>query len=82
MRIEVSEQQSGLNGGQEVWVQVLSNEVKDWPTIETMLSDEQKAILKGLGNRKLARYIPHHPTAEEREEHGQSFEDWFVWERA
>ena len=79
MRIEVKSKDAGLNGGPEVWVRVLSNDVHDWPSIEAKLSGPQRAMLNALGNRTLS-YFPHRPTAEERAEHSYSFEDWFVWQ--
>lgn len=80
MKIEVSSKGPGtsLSGKSEVWVHVFANEMHDWPSIEKKLSDEQRAMLDGLGRRTLA-YFPHNPLPEEREEHGYLCDDWFVW---
>lgn len=78
MKIETISKSTGLNGGPEVWVHVFSNDVLDWPRIEKALTDEQRAQLEALGPRALS-YYPHTAVQEEREEHGFSFEDFFVW---
>lgn len=78
MRIEAVAQASGLNGGPEVWVHVYSDEVLDWPRVEAKLNAGQAAMLESLGRRTL-RYFPHTTTADEREEHGYTFEDFWVW---
>lgn len=80
MKIETSSKSKALSlsGKREVWVQVFSNEMHDWPSIQAKLSDAQRATLDALGPKVLS-YFPHSPTAEEREEHGYSFEDFFVW---
>ena len=77
MRIEVYEQAAGDKAGREVWVRVLANEAHDWPSIEKMLSPEQKATLNSLGGRKL-RYYPMQPV---EGEHDYLFDDYFVWEK-
>jgi hypothetical protein len=81
VRIEAVSKSSdlSLNGGQEVWVRVLSNEMQDWPSVEKKLSEAQGAMLTDLGPQKSLAYYPHVPTAEERGEHGYSFEDHWVW---
>ena len=78
MKIETVSKAQGLNGGPEVWVCVFANEMLDWSRIEAMLSDDDKVALSALGPKKLS-YYPHIPTAEERAEHGYSFEDFWVW---
>lgn len=81
MKIEMTSKTAGLNGGPEVWVRVFSNEVLDWPRVEKLLSEEQASDLAALGPKKLS-YFPHTTTAEERAEHGYSFEEFWVWAKA
>ena len=76
--IEVFEQSEGLHGGPEIWVRVLSNTIVDWPSVECQLTDEQKNSLF-LVNRRPLDYYPHMVTAEEKSEHGFSFEDWWTF---
>ena len=79
VKIDAVSKDQGLHGGREVWFHVFSNEVLDWPTVEKNLSDEQRADLVALGlNRKL-HYYPHNPLPEEIEDHGYSFEEFWVW---
>ena len=78
MKIEAVSKDQGLHGGREVWFHVFSHEVYDWPSIEKLLSDEQRRQLDDLGPRTLS-YYPHSPLPEEREEHGYLCEDFFVW---
>lgn len=80
MKIEAVQKASdhSLSGKPEVWVRVFSNEMHDWPRVEAKLTEAQSAILGDLGARTLT-YLPHSPTADEREEHDYMFEDWYVW---
>jgi hypothetical protein len=78
LKIDAISKDRGLHGGREVWFHVFSDEVLDWPRIEKNLSDEQRALLVGLGNRQL-HYYPHNPLPEEIEEHGWHFEEFWVW---
>ena len=76
MKVEVYHEESGLRGGREVWVKVLSNEAMDWPRISAHLDDETRETLKGY---KLDSWYPHPVSDEEREEHTYLTEEWFVW---
>ena len=78
VKIETVSKAQGLNGGPEVWVRVFANEMLDWSRVEAMLSDDDKVALSALGPKKLS-YYPHNTTAEERAEHGYSFDEWWVW---
>ena len=82
MKIEAVSKASGLNGGREVWVRVLSNEVHDWPSVAKKMGGPQAAMLDALGIGRALSYFPHNPTGEEREEHGYSFEEFWVWRAA
>jgi hypothetical protein len=84
VRIEAVAKSGGLSlsGKPEVWVQVFANEMHDWPSVEAKLSEAQRAELDALGDKRTMRYFPHSPSAEEREEHGYSFEDHWVWAAA
>jgi hypothetical protein len=82
LKIEAVSKDEGLHGGPEVWFHVFSNEVLDWPRIEKKLTDEQRALLAGLGLNKQLHYYPHNPLPEEIEEHGFSFEEFWVWRKA
>lgn len=75
MRIEVSRKSTGLKGGPEVWVRVLSNEVVDWPAVAAKLDQGTRDLVAGA----TLTYYPHLVTAEERDEHDYRFEDWFTW---
>lgn len=79
MKIEAIGKSSGLHGGREVWVHVFSNEVMDWPSVEAKLDAGQLAMLENLGDKRTLSYYPHSPDADEREEHGYPFEDFWVW---
>ena len=68
-----------LSGKREVWVHVFANEVHDWPGVEAKLSGPQRSMLNGLGTHRAVSYFPHSPDSSEREEHGYSFEDFWVW---
>lgn len=81
MKIEAVSKASGLNGGREVWVRVLSNEVLDWPSVERRLDEEQLAMLADLGKKAMS-YFPHSPIPEERDEHGYLCDDFWVWAAA
>ena len=78
LSIEVSVQPEGLHGGPEVWIKVLSNSMVDWPSVEAKLTEGQKEILKPTTRQPLD-YYPHLVTAEEKAEHGFSYEDWWVF---
>jgi hypothetical protein len=73
------DQDTSLHGTREVWFHVFSHEVLDWPTIEKNLSESQRSLLMGLGMNKQLHYYPHNPLPEEVEEHGYSFEEFWVW---
>lgn len=81
MKIEAvhKDQDASLHGGREVWFHVFSNDVLDWPTIEKNLSESQRVLLMGLGDQRQLHYYPHNPLPEEVEEHGYSFEEFWVW---
>ncbi|HKN44253.1 MAG TPA: hypothetical protein VJW23_10035 [Propionibacteriaceae bacterium] len=76
--IEVSVQPEGLHDGPEVWVKVLSHSMIDWPSVLERLTDAQKEVLQP-GARRPIDYYPHLVTAEEKAEHGFSYEDWWVF---
>lgn len=81
MKIEAASKSPNLSlsGKREVWVHVLANEVHDWPAIEAKLSGPQRSMLNGLGIGRSLSYFPHSPDSDEREEHGHTVDDWWVW---
>lgn len=79
MQYNISVQEAGLNGGREVWVRVLSNEVLDFPRVEKEMSAQDRSTLNSINPRKLLNYFPHLVTPEEKVDHGFSFEDWWCW---
>lgn len=64
----------------EVWVKAMTNQMMDWPRIKAGLSKEQAAVVGEASSQPL-KYYPHMVTADEREEHGYMFEDWFIFKR-
>lgn len=82
MKIEAAHKDQGLHGGPEVWFHVFSHEVQDWPRIEKNLTDDQRALLTGLGAGRQLHYYPHNPLPDEIEEHGFHFEEFWVWRKA
>jgi hypothetical protein len=79
MQIEVFVQSEGLHDGPEVWVKVLSNTVVDWPDVQAGLTAEQEELLKPSPARRPIDFHPHLVTAEEKADHGYSYEDWWIF---
>lgn len=79
MEIEVFEQAEGLRGGREIWVRVLSNSVVDWPQVKSNLDAEQAELMSKASVLAPSGYFPHHPSLEERADHGYRFEDWWTF---
>ncbi|MGZ6788356.1 MAG: hypothetical protein ACXVGQ_00225 [Mycobacteriaceae bacterium] len=78
MQIEVITQDEGLSGEREVWVRVLSNTVPDLADIKKAMDADQLAVMASV-EAKPSRYYPHLVTPEEREDHGHSLEEWFIF---
>ena len=78
MHIEVIDQPEGLRGEHEIWVKVLANSAVDWPQVQNSLSEAQRQMMWG-GPARPNYYYPHLVTPEEKEEHGYSTEDWWVF---
>lgn len=78
MNIEVIQQDSGINGNQEVWVKVQSNTLTDWPTAKRGLTSEQKLAMNGADLAPCG-YYPDNRTPAERAESGYEFEDFYVF---
>lgn len=80
MQIQVIQQESGLNGGREVWIKVMSNSAPTLPDVKQALGDQWRDAGL-LPTQQPISYYPHFPTKEERDEHGCTREDWWVFAR-
>lgn len=78
MRIEVIQQDKGINGEREVWLRVLSSELLDWPRVKAALAPDH---LSEIGvNAVPAGYYPGRPDTAEQAE-GFLYEDFWTFRK-
>jgi hypothetical protein len=76
IEVFVQEADKAIYDTPEVWVQVQSDELVDWPRVRKQMTEEQSALIEERTDGKIAGYHP--ALLDGGDSNTYRFEDWFI----